>query len=474
MNHQSDKQIKDEIRKLKPKNMTDWDYAVQLSKEKIYATDNGMAYKYTWKHIYDALNMCQYNMTENTIRKNMRKLVKSNPVQDTPKEEQDTELDRKQVLQFFDKKQIKKQQQLDKQEEKIKIEKYQKSMSESPLRRNLRQLAQIQNEKQQLQEYMVEHSGVDKYVVQQEDLIQPVSDSTDVLMLSDFHFGMKSDVTRNKFNKDIFKQRMVELTQKVIVDLKKNKPKRLIIALLGDLIHGDIHLSARTFDSCDVQGGVQQSNLVVEPLFNMLSNLAPYCEKMVICSVCGNHDRTQADLKSATPQDTYYPTYFLNMQRFAKNYNDKNNNRKIICVDSHGQDITDISTDDFYNLKNEFDKCVFPVESGLTLGFCHGHYDKENKVVTNFLAIAGQNGPTPGAIFMGHTHNVSEKTVGSTHVFVNGSMCGADIYANSLRGYSQPAQTLVHFENGNANDFTKHVIALNTGYEQTYKTYTPC
>ena len=149
MNHQSDKQIKDEIRKLKPKNMTDWDYAVQLSKEKIYATDNGMAYKYTWKHIFDALNMCQYNMTENTIRKNMRKLVKSNSVQDTPKEEQDTELDRKQVLQFFDKKQIKKQQQLDKQEEKIKIEKYQKSMSESPLRRNLRQLAQIQNEKQQ-------------------------------------------------------------------------------------------------------------------------------------------------------------------------------------------------------------------------------------------------------------------------------------------------------------------------------------
>ena len=70
-----EQKILDEIKNNKPNNMSNYDYAVQLSKEKRDATLNHRIYKYTWSQIFHALNMGQYNMTESTLRKHMRRAV---------------------------------------------------------------------------------------------------------------------------------------------------------------------------------------------------------------------------------------------------------------------------------------------------------------------------------------------------------------------------------------------------------------
>ena len=70
-------------------------------------------------------------------------------------------------------------------------------------------------------------------------------DNEAVLVLSDWHYGMIANNVFNKYDTKICQERVKEITDSATDRIVHNKCKKLHIVVLGDLIHGAIHVSAR-------------------------------------------------------------------------------------------------------------------------------------------------------------------------------------------------------------------------------------
>lgn len=472
-----EQEILNEIKNNKPNNMSNYDYAVQLSKEKRDATLNHRIYKYTWSQIFHALNMGQYNMTESTLRKHMRRAVEEQSNDKNTNNNSTTNMDINDIdtnksMDILLGKLRKESEKAEQKKMRSLIEQKKVNLAKKLLNKESDAISKIEYAKEDFIDTVAEHCDLSQYIDYQKDkyLYDKDDMSMNILLLSDFHYGMKSDVTRNKYDKEIFKQRMAELTVKTIEKLKIDKPKYLIVALLGDMINGDIHTTSRTFGNCDVVGGANQSQIVAEAIFSLLTNLAPYCKKIRVLAVCGNHDRTIADLKEATKSDSYYLTYYNAIRTQAINYNKMCGEEKIVCFNAHGDEIMSKTTEQLLlDDKNEWDKCICELPNKMIIGLCHGHYDKQKKVATNFQSILGSFGGKVDMVLMGHTHSVFEGEETGTKIIVNGSLCGTDEYADTKRLYNRPAQIMLHFDGTNWEDYTKYNIALTEGYEKEFK-----
>lgn len=107
-------------------------------------------------------------------------------------------------------------------------------------------------------------------------------------LFSDWHFGMEIDNRINKFNKEIFNERVEHLTSKVIEYGKLNHISTLHIANLGDLIGGLIHVSTRVQANEDA---VEQIKYVSETLAEVLAKFASEFQEIRFYNVAGNHGR---------------------------------------------------------------------------------------------------------------------------------------------------------------------------------------
>lgn len=262
--------------------------------------------------------------------------------------------------------------------------------------------------------------------------IHPVSSRGDteaiaVVLASDWHMEQLVDGRKlaydNHYNLDIAKARAEEFFQATVKLLKKEQAHQkidtLVLALLGDFITGNIHLSSLPV----LQLGVAEACfLVEETIISGIQFILDNTDVKIICpTAVGNHSRITEKVWLSSEQDNSVETIiYYHIKQYFKN-------------EKRFELIMPFGCDTFLDIY------------GMTFAFCHGHIGFKyqggvgglyvpirRKILTKF---SQRNIHT---VCMGHFHTYIQDQL----FMVNGSMIGWDDYANGMGlSYEIPKQT---------------------------------
>ncbi|RNB59526.1 hypothetical protein EDM57_05130 [Brevibacillus gelatini] len=247
--------------------------------------------------------------------------------------------------------------------------------------------------------------------------VKATGDKEAVVLFSDWHYGIVSDNYFNKFNPDIFHERIKTLAHKTIEYGKLHDVKTLHVFNLGDIVSGNLHVSVRVQNSEDI---ISQVKVVSETISEVLAKLSTEFEEVKFYSVRGNHDRVTANKHDAISKESFadiVPWY----------------------VKARTCHIPNLQVID-----NTFDDEMIVADvAGHTVIGVHGHKDRVSEVAQNLTVMLKM---FPVAICMGHYHHNWEKEFNGIDVIVNPSLSGTDEYARDIRKVSKPAQKILIFD----------------------------
>ncbi|MFB0831543.1 metallophosphoesterase [Brevibacillus laterosporus] len=238
-----------------------------------------------------------------------------------------------------------------------------------------------------------------------------------VLLISDWHYGIISDNYWNKFNPDIFYDRINSLVLKTIEYGKQQGIKTLHVMNLGDMVSGLIHVSVRVQSSEDV---ISQTKMVAETISEMLVKLSSEFERVKFYSVRGNHDRVVPQKNDQISKESFadiIPWYVQARVSYIKNL-----------------EIIENTYDD--------EMIVADVCGNYVIGV-HGHKERLNEVASNLPVMLKI---IPSSIVLGHYHHNFEKEFNGIDVIVNPTLSGTDEYARDIRKTSKPAQKMLIYD----------------------------
>lgn len=247
--------------------------------------------------------------------------------------------------------------------------------------------------------------------------LEELSDNEAVLVLSDWHYGLKTKNIFNEYDCNICKERVNHVITAAAERIRLHRCKCLHILVLGDLIHGAIHVGTRVAAEelvCD------QLMQVSEILAQSIEYLCPFVDNVKVYMTYGNHARTVQNKNESIHRD--------NMERIIPWWLKTRLSRfsNIDIVDDDG---------------TEF---VFACPCGH--GICASHGDNDSvKSSPRLLTTLFQKryGRDIEYIIHGDKHHrESFEEIGADAV-ICGSLCGTDDYANSKRLYSTPSQLLL-------------------------------
>lgn len=234
------------------------------------------------------------------------------------------------------------------------------------------------------------------------------------LLLSDIHYGLKIDNVLNEYNIDICKERMKLLLDKVIYFCQLNRVEVLHVNLLGDIISGLIHLSARVANEEDV---ITQTIEVGEMLARFIHELNQWVPQVKVYGCTGNHSRVTVDKKTNVPAE--------NFERLIFEY---------IRLRVPGIRMSLNGLEDWVSYKIK-DKLVFAT---------HGDKDTVQNVKMHSVNLLKQ---VPDVIYLGHIHHMNLRDDNGTEIITNGSICSVDEYAMGNRLNTEPYQILQIYGN---------------------------
>ena len=237
------------------------------------------------------------------------------------------------------------------------------------------------------------------------------------LLLSDWHKGMVTNNHNNTFNDAVFRERIETLVNEVIERGHQQNVGSLHVFCLGDLVNGLIHVTTRINNEENV---IKQTMQVAETLSEVIGKFSEEFDKVNLYWSRGNHDRVTPDKKESLTKESFFdfiPWYLESRLEGIEN---------VEFVDS-----------------NLDDEIVYASIMGNDIFAVHGHRDKLNTAIQNLSLLYHI---FPDYVFMGHFHHAAEKEIQGAEVIVNGSLCGTDDYAVSLRRMSKPSQKLIIFD----------------------------
>jgi len=301
---------------------------------------------------------------------------------------------------------------------------------------------QMQDQKREYKSYL-RHEGRLDHLLQEmlasikEDMntkkplewIKPIlrEDSKGVLtlLLSDLHMGMVTDNHWNKYNNDVFYERLSQLTLEVLEYQKVTNTKEIHVFELGDAISGVIHRMTKLTETEDA---VKSTQKVAEALSELVSVLANTFEKVHYYNVKGNHDRVAARKEEEVKTESFHSfiVWYMAMR-----------------LEKHENVI-------FYN--NDIDSEMIVANIlGRDYFAVHGHLDGLGKVVQDLTMMTKR---FPTAVFIGHYHKNYENEIHNVDLIMNGSFGGTDDYAKDARLTSKAHQKLLWLdENGRKATF---------------------
>ena len=252
-----------------------------------------------------------------------------------------------------------------------------------------------------------------------------------VLCLADWHLGMVTENIWNKYNVEICHQRVIQLVEKTIQYLRQHDIDTLHILLLGDAAHGAIHTSCRVASEEEVCDQLMQVSELIAEVVNRLSEEV---DMVNVYSTYGNHLRTIQNKNDSSHSD--------NMEKIIPWYLEQRlqNNNRINIVRS-----------DYY----EF---IYLNVFGYNIVAAHGDLEKFKSFgVTVNTLFTKKYGETIDYTISADKHHIEEfETMGIESVLVR-SLCGTDAYANNIRAYSAPGQTLMIFSPEEGRECTYNI-----------------
>ena len=248
-------------------------------------------------------------------------------------------------------------------------------------------------------------------------IVVDYSDNEAILVFSDWHYGMTADNIFNKYNIKICRERVEDIVVKAINRIELHSCRRLHIVVLGDLVHGAIHVSSRVASEELVSDQIMQ---VSEILAQSIEELSKHVEETLVYVTYGNHARTIQNKKESSHRDNMerlIPWWLsVRLERYENIHIMPESENEFIIMSVCGHD-----------------------------GFAsHGDLDtigRSPKIVANILSKkSGVN--IEWAIF-GDKHHRETFDEAGIYSMICGSLAGTDSYANEKRLFSPPSQLLL-------------------------------
>ena len=89
--------------------------------------------------------------------------------------------------------------------------------------------------------------------------------------------------------------------------------------------------------------------------------------------------------------------------------------------------------------------------NGKVVMFSHGHLNRPNMAFQDFI---GASEEYIHYVLLGHYHCEKTKYFQNMKVFINGSICGTDPYAEGLMKFTKPSQTLIVLDGDNVANYS--------------------
>lgn len=270
----------------------------------------------------------------------------------------------------------------------------------------------------------IERLNPPKYQIPKHVVDKSKKKMTIELMLSDIHFGKKSE----SFDLTVLKTRLDRLTQEFLnqIEFKRKEGfnvERILLSLLGDIIESYTMHGSESSLSCEF-GNPKQIYSAIEVLFN--SVFVPIAHTGItidVPAVAGNHDRTETNKTFNNPGENYMTWVIYN------------------CLKDYCQ---------LAGLKNvKFD---IPT-TGFTTAEVYGHtilfehLDNAKSTAKGVLddlisSRSKQLGVQIKMLRGGHWHEYVCYDRG--RIIINESVCGQDSYAK-IKGYNSSAGQTINF-----------------------------
>ena len=285
------------------------------------------------------------------------------------------------------------------------------------------------------------------------DIGAPISINSEgkeaVLVFSDWHYGLSTSNIWNTFHVSVCVNRVQNLVMDATKRIVDHGCERLHIVILGDMVHGAIHTSARVESEELVTDQLIQ---VSEILAQAIGFLSGRVSETLVYATYGNHARVVAKKKDNIHRD--------NFERLIPWW------LKWRLKENPSVTIFDQEDTEFINLK----------VCGYNICASHGDLDNVHTSPRTLQTLFTRKfGPAAHVdyIILGDKHHREEFEEFGICSMVSGSLCGTDGYANEKRLYSNPEQLLLIFDKEVGLDATYHIRCRDTATINNFKEEQP-
>lgn len=386
----------------------EWSYT-KTKDEYIISVIQDLRNKYdiTWEDIADTINeYCKLSFDESTYRKKFAKYTRQ-------REEENT-VDSTDLLY------------------EIRKERFKLRDEVTQTNSNLRRLAREETCKEIAHDFAEQMNSKKLLPVSKIDEVEiKIPTKEAIVQLSDWHYGIEINSYFNQYNKEIAKQRISNLCEKVIEECLKENIQRIRIVNLSDLIAGRIHLTIRLQSRIDV---ITQTMEVAEILAEFIHRLSNYFQ-VYYYSCSDNHSRVEPNKKESLELESFY--------RIIDWYLPERLQAQVISGQVK-----------FFNNEISDDIISFRIGNHKICGV-HGHNDQPSKIIANLSLMTEEH---YDLILAAHYHHFSANEQNKTVLVSNGTLMGTDNYSEKLRLTSTPSQNLIFVSKENVIESIKRLV----------------
>lgn len=236
-----------------------------------------------------------------------------------------------------------------------------------------------------------------------------------LICVNDTHIGETNSNFFGYFDTEIAKERLDKYLEEIIKIQKRHHSQNATVALLGDLLSGNIHLTIQVTNRENV---IEQIKVVSELLSSFVHELSKHFETVNVYSVSGNHSRI-AKKDDALKDERLDDLVMFIMQKTL----------------SH---IKNLYFADYANLDTGLAMANI---KGKLYVFVHGDYDLPTE--TGVMKLCSAIGCFPEAIIMGHRHSPAYAEFNRVKVVQSGCLSGSGgDYCIQKRLAGNPSQTV--------------------------------
>lgn len=258
------------------------------------------------------------------------------------------------------------------------------------------------------------------------------NDNVLFVCLSDVHMGLTYNNTFGEYNSEIAERRMNQYLQEILKLKELYHSNTVYVALLGDLLNGQIHITTQLENRENV---IEQVQKVSELISAFVYELSRHFNTVLINSVGGNHSRIGLKdqvLRGERLDDLviWYMKAKLDHLGSIQFMDDDNFDPTIAVCHIYGKEYL----------------------------LLHGDFDSYSESGISKLILMTQH--IPAGCFFGHLHHNSYDNIAGVKIIRSGSFCGCgDDYTVSKRLAGKPEQVVCVIGRDGIKAF--HPIELN-------------